>query len=189
MVETSTRSRILAVAGELFYSEGIRSVGVEMICKQAGIKKPTLYHHFGSKDGLIAAYLEDRDEKVLAGLTRAAEQADGSVADKVAAIFERVAKAAPRASWKGCPFLRGAAEFAGNRNHPARKLASAHKHRFERWLADFLADHGVSDPLPLARQLTVLLDGAVSHVFLHGDQDYALEAGKAARSLIQAHRR
>lgn len=186
MIEKSTRHRILSVAGELFYGQGIRNVGIELICKEAGIKKPTLYHHFGSKDGLIAAYLEDQDEKVLAGLTRTAEQAGGSVADKVAAIFERVAQAAPRASWKGCPFLRGAAEFAGDRDHPARKLASAHKHRFERWLADFLADHDVSDPLPLARQLTVLLDGAVSHVFLHGDKDYALEAGRAARTLIEA---
>ncbi len=186
MVETSTRSRILAAAGELFYSEGIRNVGIEMICKQAGIKKPTLYHHFGSKDGLIAAYLEDQDEKVFAGLTGAAEQAGGSAADKAAAMFERVAASAPRASWKGCPFLRGAAEFAGDRGHPARRLASAHKRRFERWLADFLADHDVSDPSPLARQLTVLLDGAVSHAFLHGDADYAREAGKAARTLIEA---
>ena len=186
MIKNPTRSRVLAVASKLFYSEGIRNVGIETICKEADIKKPTLYHHFGSKDGLIAAYLEDRDEEVLAGLTKVAEQAEGSVVDKAVAIFEGVAKAAPRKSWKGCPFQRAAAEFAADRNHPARALASAHKRRFEQWLADFLGDHSVSDSSPLARQLTMLLDGAVSHAFLHGDKDYALEAGKAARTLIEA---
>ena len=189
MVERSTRSRILTVAGRLFYSQGIRNVGVEMICKEAGIKKPTLYHHFGSKDGLVAAYLEDQDEAVFTGLTRAASEAKGSAADKVAVLFERVAQAAGRTAWKGCPFLRGAAEFAGDRKHPARTLAAAHKLRFEHWLADFLAEHKVANTKPLARQLTVLLDGAVTHVFLHGDGQYAREAGKAARALIESRRR
>lgn len=185
MVERSTRGRILAVAGKLFYSQGIGHVGIEMICKEAGIKKPTLYYYFGSKDGLITAYLEDQDGRVLTALKSAAEQAGGSVADRVAAIFGSVAKAAPVATWKGCPFLRGAAEFAGDRDHPARRIASAHKLGFERWLAEFLADHDVQDPSPLARQLTVLLDGAVSHAFLHGNGDYAVEAGNAARTLIE----
>ncbi len=189
MVETSTRERILAVAGELFYRDGIRAVGIETVCREAGIKKPTLYHYFGSKDGLIAAYLKDQDEKVLAGLTEPALRADGPAADRVAAIFENVARAARREAWKGCPFLRGAAEFAGERDHAARQLASGHKRRFERWLADFLDEHGVIDPKPLARQLTVLLDGAVTHAFLHGKGAYAREAGNAARALIEGWRR
>lgn len=185
MAEMSTRERILAIAGDLFYRDGIRAVGIETICREAGIKKPTLYHYFGSKDGLIAAYLEDRDDKVLAGLTGPALQAKGPAADRVAAIFESVAKAARRDSWKGCPFLRGVAEFAGESDHAARQLAAAHKRRFEQWLGDFLDERGVSDPKPLARQLTVLLDGAVAHSFLHGNGAYAREAGNAARALIE----
>ena len=186
MTAPSTRDRILAIASDLFYREGIRNVGVETICREAGVKKPTLYHHFGSKDGLVAAYLEAQDEAVFMRLTDAAEQASGQAADKVAALFDRVAASAPKRSWKGCPFLRGAAEFASDRKHPARTLAASHKRRFEAWLSDFLDQHGIAEAKPLARQLTVLLDGAVTHAFLHGDGDYARQTGEAARVLIAA---
>src|SRR4249920_592551 len=51
------RSRILAVAGELFYRNGIRAVGVDAIAEAAGTNKMTLYRHFSSKDELVAEYL------------------------------------------------------------------------------------------------------------------------------------
>src|ERR1700752_455225 len=51
------RTRLLAVAAELFYRHGIRAVGVEAIAEAAGTNKMTLYRHFPSKDELVAAYL------------------------------------------------------------------------------------------------------------------------------------
>jgi AcrR family transcriptional regulator len=186
MAQLSTRNRVLAVAGDLFYSQGIRNVGVDAVCKEAGVTKPTLYHHFGSKDGLVAAYLEDRNESIFVNLKNAADQTDGPVSAKIAALFERLAKVSPRPSWKGCPLLRGAAEFANDVDHPARKISSAHKKRVESWLTELLAEHGVTAANVLARQLTVLLDGAVMHVFLHGDPSYARSSGMAARTLVEA---
>lgn len=182
---TSTRDRILATAATLFYRYGIHRVGVEQICQAAKVKKPTLYHHFGSKDGLIAAYLEDQNERVFGALTRVVQRADGRVADRVAAAFEFLAH--PPKGWNGCPFLRTVAEFAGQPDHPARHLAAQHKKRFEAWLAGFLAGEAVREPERLARRLSTLLDGAVTHVFLHGDGDYAAEAALAARDLINGH--
>lgn len=181
-----TRRRILEAAAELFYSQGFRSVGIAAICSKASVTKPTLYHYFGSKDALIAAYLEERDEAIYAILTSTAEGAEGSIADKVAALFEQVAGAAPNRAWKGCPFLRAAAEFVADEDHPARRIASAHKKRFEKWLAGFLAMHKVTQSATLARQITVLLDGAVTHAFLHRDPAYPQACGAAARTLTQA---
>src|SRR4249920_1830597 len=57
------RSRILAVAGELFYRHGIRAVGVESIAEAAGTNKMTLYRHFESKDELVAEYLRQQAAK------------------------------------------------------------------------------------------------------------------------------
>src|SRR5690242_21632568 len=51
------RARILAVAGELFYRDGIRAVGVDAVAEAAGTNKMTLYRHFTSKDELVAEYL------------------------------------------------------------------------------------------------------------------------------------
>ena len=181
-----TQRRILAAAAELFYSQGFRSVGIEAICSKAAVTKPTLYYYFGSKNALIAAYLEERNEAIFSILTRTAEGAEGSIADRVAALFEQVARAATNGAWKGCPFLRGAAEFVGDEDHPARHIASAHKKRFETWLTGFLARHKVTQSATLARQITVLLDGAVTHAFLHRDPAYPQACGAAARTLTQA---
>ena len=61
-----TRDRILDAANRLFYGEGIRSVSVDAVAEKAGVTKRTLYYHFKSKDELIAAYLESRDQPNLA---------------------------------------------------------------------------------------------------------------------------
>ena len=58
-----TRERILRTASELFYREGTRAVGVDLIVERAGVAKTSLYRHFGTKDDLIEAFLllEDDD--------------------------------------------------------------------------------------------------------------------------------
>ncbi len=60
-LRSSARQRVLEVASDLFYREGIRAVGVDTIAEQAGVAKTTLYRHFPTKDDLIAAYLEEQD--------------------------------------------------------------------------------------------------------------------------------
>ena len=61
MSET-TQERIISAASRLFYSEGIRAVGVDAVAEKAGVTKKTLYYHFKSKDDLITAYLAARDQ-------------------------------------------------------------------------------------------------------------------------------
>jgi AcrR family transcriptional regulator len=68
---SSARERLLAAADELFYEEGIHTVGIDRIIEQAGVAKATLYSLFGSKDGLIRAYLQARLERRVAAGTRA----------------------------------------------------------------------------------------------------------------------
>src|ERR1700684_3730066 len=58
----SPRNRLLEVADALFYAEGVHVVGIDRILKEAGVAKASLYHHFGGKDGLVRAYLEEHFE-------------------------------------------------------------------------------------------------------------------------------
>ena len=185
MTKQSTRDRILAAARALFYGEGIRNAGIEAIVTRAGVTKPTLYYYFETKDALIGAYLDDRNEAILTSLAKTVESAQGTVADKIAAIFESVAKATPNPRWKGCPIVRAAAEFAADPSHEARHIASAHKKHVETWLAHLLRADKIDDAALKARQVAVLLDGAVVHAFMHGDPDYARAAGAAARTLLK----
>lgn len=183
--EKSTRDVIVAAAAKLFYGEGIRAVSVDAVAEAAGVTKRTLYYHFESKDELIAAYLEGRDQPNLKLFQKWFAEADGELAAKVDAIFVNLARAARHPKWKGCGFLRTSAELANMPGHPAIRIGAAHKKKFEAWMAETLADAGASEPALLAKQILLLLDGSFAVVLLHRDAGYMEAAGKAAASLVR----
>lgn len=180
----SAKDRILDAANRLFYSEGIRAVSVDAIAAKAGITKKTLYYHFKSKDDLIAAYLQSRDQPNLALFRKWFEDADGELADKVEAIFRNLAQSAQHPKWKGCGFLRTAAELANMPGHPAMKVGAAHKKNFEAWLSGVFKERKTKDPHELARHVVLLMDGAFSTVLVHHDAEYVVSAGRAARAMV-----
>lgn len=181
-----TRKRIIDAATKLFYAEGIGRVSVDAVAEKAGLTKRTLYYHFKSKDDLVAAYLEARDQpnlKLMAGWYEAAE---GDADRKVEAIFVNLARATRHPKWKGCGFLRTAAELAAMPGHPAVKAGARHKANFETWLADALEKRGLTDARVLAREIVLLMDGAFSIMLIHRNPDYVEAAGRAAATLIRA---
>ncbi|MBB4577437.1 AcrR family transcriptional regulator [Rhizobium lentis] len=181
-----TRERIISAAAKLFYNEGIRSVSVDAVAEKAGVTKRTLYYHFASKDDLIGAYLEARDQPNLALFQRWFAETEGNPADKVQGIFRNLASSARHSKWKGCGFLRTAAELANMPGHPAMKIGTAHKKKVEDWLRVMFEAAGIGTGAPqLARQIVLLLDGSFALVLLHRDPAYIEAAGDAARSLIR----
>ena len=182
----STRDRIVAAANRLFYREGIRAVSVDAVAEEAGLTKRSLYYHFRSKDDLIEAYLAYRDQPNLDAYKRWFAERHGTVAEKIAAIFENLATMASHPKWKGCGFLRTSAELANLPGHPAIVRGAAHKKKIERWLVDCLAADGVETPEAIASQIILLLDGCFAVVMLHRDTGYMLSAAQAARVLVEA---
>jgi AcrR family transcriptional regulator len=182
----TTRDRIVSAAAKLFYGEGIRAVSVDAVAAKAGVTKRTLYYHFDSKDELIAAYLEGRDQPNLALFQRWYAEAEGGPDAKVRAIFDRLEASARHPKWKGCGFLRTSAELANMPGHPALKAGAAHKRRVEDWLTDTFAAEGMADARKLARQVVLLLDGAFAVVLMHRDPSYMQTAGEAAAALVAA---
>lgn len=188
-LSSPTRQRIVAAATRLFYAEGIGRVSVDAIAEKAGLTKRTLYYHFKSKDDLIAAYLDGRDQPNLKQMTGWFDAVDGDVERKVEAIFTNLARVARHPKWKGCGFLRTAAELASMPGHPAIKAGSRHKSNFETWLAGELSDRTVEEPQVLAREIVLLLDGVFSVMLVHRNPDYIEAAGRAAATLVRARRR
>jgi len=180
----ATREQIIQAADALFYGEGIRSASMDAIAARAGVTKRTLYYHFASKDDLIAAYLTARDEPTFTRQAAWLDETKGDLPEQVLGLFERLARATKLPRWKGCGFLRAAAELAGTPGHPALKIGSAHKKKFEAWLEGCIAAKGLSEPALRARQVMILLDGAVAQVLIHRDPAYALAAGQAAAALV-----
>jgi AcrR family transcriptional regulator len=161
--QTSTPAarRVLNAASELFYTQGIHAVGVELIAKRAGVTKKTLYDRYGSKDALITAYLRERDERWRAWLTAEVERTAGGAgpAARILATFDALASWAIRESPRGCSFVNAAAELP-DAAHPARKVIAAQK----RWLRDYLLElcrrSGAANPEALGDELALMHEGA-----------------------------
>ncbi|MCZ4092049.1 TetR/AcrR family transcriptional regulator [Sinorhizobium psoraleae] len=183
---SSTRDRIVSAAAKLFYAEGIRAVSVDAVAAAAGVTKRTLYYHFDSKDDLIAAYLDGRDQPNLKLFQKWFAETEGDVAAKIEGIFRNLARAARHPKWKGCGFLRTSAELASMPGHPAIRVGAAHKKRFEAWLQQVFEAERVEQPLMLARQVLLLLDGSFAVVLLHRDPTYMEAAGAAAALLVKS---
>ncbi|MBO0767913.1 MAG: TetR/AcrR family transcriptional regulator [Solirubrobacterales bacterium] len=179
----SPRERLLQAADQLFYAEGIQSVGIDRVIERAGVAKASLYSSFGSKEELVRAYLDERHQRLLARRRRAAESAD-SPANAILAMFDQMGSEMKRPEYNGCAFSRATAETpeGGVINDAA-----------DRWRADILALYreyaaaaGASDPNGLAIQLRMLADGGSQAGKL--DRDPALPGllRQAVQALLDA---
>jgi AcrR family transcriptional regulator len=157
----SVRDRILQTASALFYQEGTRAVGVDLIVQRSGVAKTSLYRYFPTKDHLIEAFLarEDSDfwqqwDKVSAAH---AEQPKKELDAQLQWIGERIA----RAGYRGCPQINIAAEYA-DESHPARVVAVAHKAELRRRLGIVARNMNLREPEHFALQMAIVIDGALS---------------------------
>ncbi len=180
------RGRILDVAGELFYRDGFRAVGVDTIIARAGVAKTTLYHHFGSKNELVVAYLEQSNRRFWDWF-EAAIAGPGTPRAKLAALFDAVARLAISPACLGCTFQATAAEFPAQ-DHPGHRAARAHKQAVLDRLRQLAEQAGAPEPSQLAQQLLLVMDGAFAAARMFGPgSSPATAAAAAAAALLDAH--
>jgi AcrR family transcriptional regulator len=181
------RERILETASGMFYREGVRAVGVDLVVAAAGVAKTSLYRHFRTKDDLVAAFLKREDEDFWRVWGEVADQHLDDPAGELDAHMAWIADRVARPNYRGCPQLNVAAEFP-QPDHPARLVATAHKTELRRRLLGVVARLGVVRAETLAGQLAVLINGAfVSGPILSQAEARDLLQG-AARALVAAAR-
>jgi len=178
---TPRARRILEVASELFYEQGIHAVGVDTIAAESGVTKRTLYDRFGSKDTLVTVYLRARHH---AWWQRLEERLTTAPQPRALAIFDAYL-ADPLPSDRGCGFLNAAAELP--RDHPGYRVIQTHKravrHRLENLLRE---EHPELEPQTTAEHLFLLLDGAIAHRGIDGDDRLSRRARNIAAQLLDA---
>jgi AcrR family transcriptional regulator len=180
---TQTRQRILDAAYGLFWRQGFLRVSMDEIAARATITKRGLYRHFRSKDDLIAAALAHSSElaiEKMRGFNRP-ETRD----ELIDSFFRQLADWAAKPRWSGGGFTRVVVELADLRGHPARAIARRHKRAVEDWLAEGLTVARVSSPRERARDVMLLMEGAMALMLIHGDRDYAKAAARAAKILVR----
>ena len=165
----------------------MRAVGVDLVVERAGVAKTSLYRHFRTKDDLVAAFLQREDEDFWGVWDRVAERHPDDPVAELAAQLDWIGERVGRPNYRGCPQLNVAAEFP-DADHPARKVAAAHKRELRRRLEGIAERLGVKRPAELAGQLSLLVNGAFvsSQVLDPGEATALLQA--TARSLIAVAR-
>jgi AcrR family transcriptional regulator len=183
---TDVKERILQTASELFYRMGVRAVGVDLVVKQADVAKTSLYRHFGTKDDLIAAFLEREDADFWGTWDEVAERHSDDPKAELDAHLDWIGERVGRPNYRGCPQINVAAEFPDT-DHPARKVAIAHKREMRQRLRGIAERLGVERPDDLAGQLAVLINGAFvsAQMFEPGEATPLLR--RTAHSLIAAN--
>jgi len=176
----SPGERLLAAADRLFYARGIRAVGVDAVAAAAGVSKRTLYHHYPSKDALIAAYLTGRFRPVA--------PSDAPAREQILGYFDRLEKMVADGSFRGCPYVNAVTEI-GDRRHAATGIAVQFKEQRRQWYRALLERVGVKSPDALATQLQILAEGAIATALVRGDPAAARAARNAAEILIDASMR
>ena len=182
---SALRERILSAASKLFYKNGVHAVGVDLVVKESGIAKTSLYRHFGSKDSLVAAFLEEEDADFWRQWDGIAARYRESPAAELDAYVDWMATRLRRPGYRGCPQLNVAAELPDSK-HPARRVARAHEEKMRERFASLARRLGLRRPVEIGAQLALIFDGAfISAPVSDGDQ-LAATFKKTVRTLLKA---
>jgi AcrR family transcriptional regulator len=187
----TARDRLLDAAETLIYAGGIHATGVDAIVRQSGTARKSFYTHFESKDALVAAALERRDERWMNWFIAGTQGHGKSARKRLLGMFDVLREWFASADFHGCAFLNAAGEIACA-DDPIRVVARKHKARlldFVRAECDAFAAQAPCDArraAPLARQWLVLLDGAIAVALVSGEANAALDAQSVGKTLLEA---
>jgi len=179
----SARERLLAAADELFYHEGVQSVGVDRVVQKAGVAKASLYSLFGSKEELVQAYLDARHDETRKQVERTLTRFR-TPRERLLGVFDAQGQIFTEPDFNGCAHMTASAEA-----RHGGPVESAND-RFRQWVrtlfTDLAREAGVADPEDLARQLHLLYDGAGVSARMDRDPSAATTARAAAAALFDA---
>jgi AcrR family transcriptional regulator len=182
--KASPRERLLAAANELFYEEGVHTVGIDRVIERAGVAKASLYSTFGSKDELVRAYLEGRQARRQERITRALATRYDTPRERILGVFDVLGEVVAEPGFHGCAFINATVESRpGSAVTQASDVSRA-------WLRSLFVELAraarAAEPEQLARQLALIYDGASVAAQLDRDPSVAAAARAAATTLVDA---
>lgn len=177
----SARERLLAAAEELFYGEGINTVGIDRVIEHAGVAKASLYDCFGSKEGLIQAYLTVRHEARQKTLHERIALFDNP-RDGLLSVFDVLAELGPATSFRGCAFIRAHAE--AHAEDTVKAVCDEARSWMRGLFTELAKAAGAPAPQSLAAQLVLLYDGTAVAAQMDRDPTAARSAREAAALML-----
>ncbi|NUT76705.1 TetR/AcrR family transcriptional regulator [Pseudomonas sp. C1C7] len=177
-----TRDIILDVTEKLIYKGGIAATGMDLLVKTAGVSRKSIYRYFANKDELVVAALMRRDLRWMHWFTSAVNQAE-TPADRLLNLFTVLKSWFESEGFRGCAFINTSGE-TGDPQDPVRLVAKDHKQKLLDYVSELCTEHGADDPQTLAKQLLILIEGAITVALVMGDHSAADNAQCMARKLL-----
>jgi AcrR family transcriptional regulator len=182
--KASARERLLEAANDLFYEEGVHTVGIERVIARAGVAKATLYYAFGSKEELIRAYLQARHDVTRRRMEAALETRYATARERLVGVFEVQGEQFSEPGFRGCAFINASAEtYHGS---PVEQVSDEARAWTRQLFLSLASEAGAPDPPALAHQLVVLYDGAAITARMDRDPSAAQASRAIAAAIVDA---
>ena len=179
---SEVREKLLETTEDLIYRNGIHATGMDLLVKTSGVSRKSIYKYFGTKDELVAEVLKRRDERWMDWFRTEVERAETPEA-RLLEIFSVLKGWFESSGFRGCAFINTAGE-TGDPQDAVRLVAKEHKENLLEFVKEICQQYGAADPDALARQLLVLIDGAITVAHVLGDFNSADSAKEVMRTLL-----
>jgi AcrR family transcriptional regulator len=181
---TEVRERLVTAAYELFARNGVQAVGVDAIIERSGVARQTLYRHFASKQDLVLAFLERREELWTYGwLAAEVRRRARDPERRLLAIFDVFDEWFRAPDFEGCSFINVLLEYP-DAHHPLHLAAADYLERIRGFLRELATEAGIGDPDGFARQWHILMKGSIVAAG-EGDRDAARRAKQIGAALLE----
>ncbi|WP_268798199.1 TetR/AcrR family transcriptional regulator [Pseudomonas huanghezhanensis] len=180
---TDTRNKILATAEQLIYQHGIHATGMDLLVKTSGVARKSIYRYFATKDEVAAAALNARDLRWMAWFSSESNKSETPEA-RILKMFDVLKGWFESEGFRGCAFINTAGEI-GDANDPIRLIAKLHKQKLFDYTLALCEQLLIEKPAALAKQLLILMDGAITVARVMGDFSAADSAKDVAKLLLE----
>lgn len=183
MKTTHTREKILKTADQLIYQNGIHAMGMELLVKTSGVARKSIYRHFTNKEDVTSAALTERDERWMQWF-RSESDKGKTPPERILNMFTALKSWFESDEFRGCAFINTAGEVSDPED-PVRQIAKMHKQKLLDYALELCEQAGFAHPAVLARQLLILVEGAITLSYVMGDSSAADSAREMAKLMLE----
>ncbi|NIF34956.1 TetR family transcriptional regulator [Enterobacter sp. Tr-810] len=180
---SDTREKILATAEQLIYQNGIHAMGMDLLVKSSGVARKSIYRHFANKEDVASAALNERDERWMQWFRTESDKGE-TPQERILNMFTVLKSWFESDGFRGCAFINTAGEV-GDPDDPVRQIAKMHKQKLLDYARELCGQLNIERPDVLARQLLVLVEGAITTTYVMGDRNAADDARDVAKVLLE----
>lgn len=181
------RTRILDAAYELFSRNGIQAVGIDAVISRSGVARQTLYRHFASKQDLVLAFLERREQVwTRRWLEEEVRRRANDPGARLLVIFDVFDEWFRRSDFEGCSFINVMLEHPDPAD-PVHRASVSYLAGIRGFLEELVREAGIADAQDFARQWHILMKGSIVAAG-EGDRDAARRAKQIGALLLEKAR-